>query len=684
MTSWTPERSSILSALLNEVVGTPEVVALRQDWCRIWDCLVTKLSKNKTIYYTGSKAEGLDLPGSDEDFMIERNDWLQIKVIQFLDEIPTISPYSILLMSTENVHPGFALLKHVNQNLYDPMLFLTSHSMSDSLYLSSDLTVECYLSKLSMSNKPVTLTRQGPSIEIQSPYGEFYDQEGSDYVLSIHCDFWPIQALEWTQRPRHFGWPTSHDISTIITFGCHLVPVGHPHSDTKLMEWRISFSVAERTLVWSFNHIQMQCYAVMKILLKEFIKVRCSPQNQVLCSYFIKTFLFWKYESKDLYFWRADNFRECIMYLLTEFSECLREGLLRHYFIPRFNLLSVKLTPEARTELLQLFDIILQSDISILRECRTLQNIWSEFLQVPENKNIVLHDIKGRNLLMNEECIMRKIILCYPIISTVRQLHDHSNVISALLSLSCKTYLKTFLLNRCLFWIHFKSLRKQDSRRFVYDLHQTIQTDTFSTDISSSKLWYAILLLKNREFSSILNITKEILSSIPPFVVTCNNIHGLTWSNNEAKRLYVDMFLDSDITVLQRARKAWMFDLHITKDMADVVPLAIQIELYFSDPGLRFIFLSPLACAYYLESLCYHNTCHYDSRNRALEQLIVLLVDNPDCLIYNTMNIAGHCLLLVGERSKAWDIFNVSYQLTRMRPPFHKYNSAMWYLHNCF
>ena len=35
------------------------------------------------------------------------------------------------------------------------------------------------------------------------------------------------------------------------------------------------FSVAERTLVWSYNHIQMQCYAVMKLILKEFINPHC-------------------------------------------------------------------------------------------------------------------------------------------------------------------------------------------------------------------------------------------------------------------------------------------------------------------------------------------------------------------------------------------------------------------------
>ena len=453
MASWTPERSSILSALLDEVVGTQEMVAIRQDHCMIQDCLMSKPFKT---YFTGSKAEGLDLPGSDLDFMTDMNDWLHIKVIQSLDERPIISPrsYSICLVSTENVLPGFALIQYVNQSLNTSIsMSLASLNMNGSRYLSSDLIVEHYLSCHSLLDKSATRTRQGPSIETRPEYFS-KSESGYDDVLSIHCDFWPTTALEWTQRPRHFGWPTSHDMSTIINFGCHLVPVGHPNSDTKLMEWRISFSVAERTLVWSFNQVQMQCYAVMKIILKEFIKVKCSPHNQVLCSYFIKTFLFWKYETKDLNFWCANNFRECIMFLLTGFSQCLQEGVLRHYFIPRFNLLSVKLTRAAQTELLQLFDTIVQSDVRILRECRTLQNICSGFLQIGENKNKVFRDEKRRNMLQNERCMMESINIFDLVVSLSP---FHCNSISTLLSLSCKTHLKTFVLKRCLSYIHVRS-----------------------------------------------------------------------------------------------------------------------------------------------------------------------------------------------------------------------------------
>ena len=240
MASWTPDHSLILSALLDDVVGTEEMVNIRQDYCRISDCLYSNFERDKQSHFTGSQAEGLELPGSDRDYMIDNTEFLPIKVIQCLDEIPDTSPYSIFLISTENVPSGFALLQHVSQTLNSQILFYASRFMHYGLrYLSSDLVIELYL-RAKESGKSITRARQGPSVETWSEYHD-KSESGMDDVLSIHCDFWPTTALEWTQRPRYFGWPKSHDISSIIDFGCHLVPVGYPSSETKLMEWRISF-----------------------------------------------------------------------------------------------------------------------------------------------------------------------------------------------------------------------------------------------------------------------------------------------------------------------------------------------------------------------------------------------------------------------------------------------------------
>ena len=81
-----------------------------------------------------------------------------------------------------------------------------------------------------------------------------------------------------------------------------------------------------------------------------------------------------------------DNFREYIRYSITEFANCLHDGELRHYFILRFNLLSVKLTRVTQRELQQLFDIVIQYDMSILKECETLRPVWSKFLSADKNE----------------------------------------------------------------------------------------------------------------------------------------------------------------------------------------------------------------------------------------------------------------------------------------------------------
>ena len=347
MANWTPEYSAILSHLLDKVVGTTEMREIRQDYCKIFDRLKSIGMKRKT-YFTGSKSEGLYLPGSDDDFMYDVNDLYLINVLPSSNEYTGSPPRCTLIMCTENVPHGFALLQLAQHTPLTPgsiwnVLNISSRQMYGLRYLSSDLFMNfaMLMENKMRSGSGMTLKRQGPSVESWPPFGD-KAESGVDNVSSIHCSFWPKEASEWPVRPRKFEWPTSQDVSEIVNFGFHIVPVGHPLSVFKSMEWRISFSVAERTLVWSFNHVQMQCYAVMKIILKEFIQVKSSPQNQVLCSYFIKTFLFWKYETAKLDFWRSDNLRECIKYLLVEFSKCIQEGVLRHYFIPKFNLLSIK------------------------------------------------------------------------------------------------------------------------------------------------------------------------------------------------------------------------------------------------------------------------------------------------------------------------------------------------------
>ena len=419
MARWTSEHNTFLSCLLDDVTGTEEMVKIRQDYCEIHDRITSCNALSAKVYYTGSKAEGLDLLGSDDDYMFDINETYNIEVSESLQDIVQSTRQNKFLIETDNAPPAFVLLKC--ERLQSPGLFNSSTEMGNNAYLSS----QRYMSSLyPYYTYGTDISRiQGPSIEL---WGEYADTSisGKDNVPSILYNSWPRSAIEWKSRVRHHGWPFQHDKERIVEFGCHLVPVGHPLSDTKSLEWRLSFSIAERMLVWSFNHTQFQCYAVMKLILKEYVKVHCTENHKgVLCSYFIKTFLFWQIERTDPIFWQSTNLIGCIMYLLQEFYNCIQTGILRHYFIPHFNLLEIKLTQEAQAELMYHFGRILENGLPIIGQCESLSKVHLDFRRTSEI-NVYQRELLRYRILKNDSALFK--IFTMPIFALLNMLRDNA------------------------------------------------------------------------------------------------------------------------------------------------------------------------------------------------------------------------------------------------------------------
>ena len=177
-----------------------------------------------------------------------------------------------------------------------------------------------------------------------------------------------------------------------------------------------------------------------------------------------------------------------------------------------------------------------------------------------------------------------------------------------------------------------------------------------------------------------LRIINKVLSSISPFVLYYTGL-SLRHVSDETKGRYVEMFIGNDTHVMERARKAWMFDLHIMPSHMDMVPAAIQIELLHCDQndGVR---LSPFVFVYYLMFLNYCGLRQYGNRDRALRQLIDVANDREQCGLYrhHSYNIAGHCLLSVGQPEQSREMLMRSYERTLHLPAFHLHNSAKYYL----
>ena len=532
----------------------------------------------------------------------------------------------------------------------------------------------------SLCRREITKRRNGTN---QPPY----DGLGLDHVTCIHCSFWPSVASEWVDRTRASGWPSEDAINKIVDFGFHLVPIGYPHSPMKMMEWRISFSVAERLLVWSFSHTQLQMYAILKLILKEFIKPKCSTENYVLCSYFIKTFLFWKFEETERSFWKIEKFRDCLKFLMNEFCMILRDGTLKHYFIPIFNLFEVKLTREAQLELFHLYHIAIHYDMKIIGQCRTLNPIWEKFSEGHSDPEMSLTCTGQRKCL---RCYMTK----QNFINTTKSIIDSTRlgfnrpctsgkILNALVEISLQSSTSLLSLTVGICCLHHNLHRNSywpKANKSIYSMIQFLNNSCM--DIATGKLWTAILHLLKYDYNRALLIINNLLSSIPPYALYRSRC-GLV-SGSDAHNLYTETYVNSELTFPQIAKRAWLFDFCVHNHFITLVPAAIQIELMFGDPAI----LSPFTCAYYLQFLCYHGLRQFDNRDNSLRQLTEV-PEKPEqcgsnCMRYSSFNIAGHCLLVAGDKVRAREMFLKSCEVhsrygSKCNP---QANSAVYYLHN--
>ncbi|XP_033752990.1 uncharacterized protein LOC117336507 [Pecten maximus] len=180
----------------------------------------------------------------------------------------------------------------------------------------------------------------------------------TDIVHCFPCNSWPKEANEWITRTRLYGWPHPTLINKIVNSGCHLVPVGDKCSDDTFLQWRISFAAAERSLVHSFSHNQVKVYVLFKYVLrqiKETLKETIGDDD-ILCSYFLKTILFHAIENSSQMFWQDKNLFYCFWFCFNILIAWVKAGFCPNYFIRVNNLFQRKIHGQNQQILLEILD----------------------------------------------------------------------------------------------------------------------------------------------------------------------------------------------------------------------------------------------------------------------------------------------------------------------------------------
>ncbi|XP_052696821.1 uncharacterized protein LOC128175327 [Crassostrea angulata] len=331
-------------------IGTPQQVTSRRD---IADMSELLRNKNELVRFmrSGSHREGFRLHDSDVDTMFWPTNHRVIWEFS-QTEFYNIHRQRLILCDSSESPPGFTLLWLPLERACRVVLS-SCLRMNGGLYISSS------------KYREMTRTLGRPDSIVHGPCNS--GLHGTIEYDDAHCfvsDFWPPSAASWIDRCH--SWPLAHVANDIIRNGCHFVAIGHKLGNHEDSEWRISFSRAEYKLVYSMNHTQFLTYGLMKLFLKEIINNGIRDEDKLLCSYHMKTAVFWAIQQNTLPHWCPKN-------LLAGFWVCFKlllkwvyEGISPNFFIPENNMFLSKIHGQAQTSLFRRLYGLYEKGIALL------------------------------------------------------------------------------------------------------------------------------------------------------------------------------------------------------------------------------------------------------------------------------------------------------------------------------
>ncbi|XP_011455268.3 uncharacterized protein [Magallana gigas] len=335
-------------------IGTPQQVASRRDIIDIWELLKNQYPAR--LMMSGSRREGFRLHGSDIDTMFWPTDH---RVIwdYFQSEYYNIHRQTLILCDSSESPAGFTLL-WLPLECAGQRELSSCVRMNGGLYISSSKYREI-IKKTSIDVRP-DATIHGPCNR-GTVLGGIMEY---DHAHCFASDFWPPSAASWIDRCH--SWPPPYVVNDIVRNGCHYVAIGHKLGNHEDKEWRISFSQAENKLVYSMNHTQFLTYGLLKLFLKVIINNGLRDEDKLLCSYHMKTAVFWAIQQNTLPHWCPHN-------LLAGFWVCFKlllkwvyEGICPNFFIPENNMFLSKIHGQAQTSLFRRLYGLYEKGIALL------------------------------------------------------------------------------------------------------------------------------------------------------------------------------------------------------------------------------------------------------------------------------------------------------------------------------
>ncbi|XP_062592534.1 uncharacterized protein LOC134253974 [Saccostrea cucullata] len=646
-------------------VGTSQLVAMRRDVMDIREMVVNqvKTSEELSEMVSGSYGEGLRLKGSDIDFMYWPNDH---RVIWDLSQSQYYNTHrqTLILCDCSDSPPGFTLLYLLSSSMYREIQRVCVR-MNNRYYVSSSKYRQITLSEVSSPYN--YLTPHGPCASGATGTQEY------DHAYCFVSDLWPPSASLWIDRCH--SWPQPHFVDDIVKNGCHFVAIGHKLGNHEDHEWRISFSRAEQKLVYVMNHCQFLTYSLLKLILTEIINNGVGDDDKLLCSYHMKTAVFWLIQQNTIPHWCPQNFLEGFWVCFKLILKWVYEGVCPNFFIPGNNMFLSKIHGVKQHQLFIRLSELYEKDLAFLLHSPSIRSCIIDVLYDPRNSiytddHTLISEVEFVKNVFDEilrQCLIPRQL---DIQSCIRYLHTIEQMIgSPLLTQYQVLRLQNMIasvLQYTAFILHMETYTPDNKLSYRADkmschMLKLAAKFGFITDMLYIDMYY----YKTHRYMKALSVIEMIKVKLSqPYVMYMDNV--------DTERYTEAVGGQSWSTKMRQAVAGVIILINRIHYITELIPEQ-QSALQNHEDVLC---IPPLVLLYMLEILCYR---HVDTMEAqiALGDLQTLVHYDQGQLIHLLLRdiswqILGICQQVTGNLQAAL----YSYQQSLRQEPFNKIQTA--------
>jgi len=678
-----------LSRVLDDIGVIQDMTDLRRHIHLLREKLRTMGLKlqgfNETLYIVGSQSEGSTTVGmdSDTDHMMILNNYLVV-----FDWAEWEKDKIIMLAIRDNTTPPqLCYIQRLRSDL--PL------KMDQPVNPTDEVDEE---GRVLMSNKWddeliwESSKHLGPMIS-HGPSKSFSDKV--DFVFAFPCASMPEECEFLFSRPRPGHYPKPETLERARHCPTFLVPQGHPFSEHKHLQWRISTSLWERFLVFDFTAEQQHVYILLKMIRKSFIKPVVGDN---LSTFHMKTAVMFTIESCQPDIWSRDNIIACAVNCLNTLLRWIRMGKCPHFTTGGVNLFDGKID---KRMLFKLHNIITQikshnmwciyqiemdmlgfhllPDIRILddrRHSNQLKILREILFWIPSQVSFTMSELMSASRQQN---IYEAV---HGIIGHLQPLHFIHNSGFSLEPEAVSLFLPhmygslaSTLASCCIF-------RQLPVPQFVINLYEL----SFTSDLMSTKLKYASMLYCSGQCAAAAQVLTHCDGLLGPDVHHYCSCYDRPHTNTDQSDAHLEAGLDGNITKLLKSHSTLCVRFSIHELCC--VPEHLQYEMFrtmtHEDQQLRhlgnkwmdLVMIDCVPFLHYLQYLVYRQLGQPARKTAALQKLKDY-VHQPGGIGGHgdtAGHMLAHCMELENEPDEAFDY----YQQSVLHCP--RNNIANWHL----